>query len=113
METGSLICIYLLFTDANNFPNHRFWYENQNEFTTAQLAEVKKTTLAKIICETGDNIQLVQRDVFKTARGSNRLFKCSHIEDVSLEPWKNCCKENTVGLCGETSFFFTSTELED
>ena len=35
---------------------NRFWYENPDVFTSAQLAEIKRTNLAKIICENGDNI---------------------------------------------------------
>ena len=69
--------------------------------------------MAKIICETGDDIKKVQRDVFKIAKHPNQMVTCSSMEDVSLEPWRNCCKQNAIGMCGETSLFLTSTEFGD
>jgi hypothetical protein len=42
----------------------RFWYENSQpltRFTPAQLAEIRKSSLAKIICDNGDEISSIQR----------------------------------------------------
>ena len=79
-------------------------------FSEQQLAELKKTTLAKILCETGDNIQYIQRDVFLNAKFPNQMVKCSEITDVSLEPWRNCCEDSATGLCSEPSLYNTNTE---
>jgi peroxidase len=79
-------------------------------FSSAQLAELKKTALAKIICENGDSIEHVQRDVFLNAAFPDQMSRCEEIEDVSLEPWRNCCQENAVGLCAEPVFFQPSIE---
>ncbi|KAK4336720.1 hypothetical protein RND71_043564 [Anisodus tanguticus] len=39
----------------------RFWYENEEaKFNSHQLAEIRKTTLAKLICENSDDIDTVQ-----------------------------------------------------
>jgi hypothetical protein len=40
------------------------------------------------------------------------MAKCSQIEDMSLEPWRNCCKENMEGLCAEQSYFYVPQESE-
>jgi hypothetical protein len=74
------------------------------------LAELKKTSLAKIICENGDNIDMVQRDVFLNAEFPNGMVRCSQLKDISLEPWRNCCAENVSGLCGENSYFYVPIE---
>ena len=45
----------------------RFWYENGNpliRFTEAQLAEIRKITLSKVICENCDEVTNVQRAMF-------------------------------------------------
>ncbi|RCN37044.1 heme peroxidase [Ancylostoma caninum] len=45
----------------------RFWYENffyPSAFSTAQLEEIRKTTLARVICDTSDNIRFIQHNVF-------------------------------------------------
>jgi peroxidase len=65
----------------------RFWYENHGVFTQNQLAELRKTSLAKIICENSDGIQHVQKNVFMNANFPNEMVRCSDIEDVSVEPW--------------------------
>ncbi|KHJ97172.1 animal hem peroxidase [Oesophagostomum dentatum] len=45
----------------------RFWYENffyPSAFSSAQLEEIRKTTLARVICDTSDDIQSIQQNVF-------------------------------------------------
>lgn len=44
----------------------RFWYENANQagsFTPAQLAEIKKASLARVLCD-NSQIELMQPNVF-------------------------------------------------
>lgn len=88
----------------------RFWYENPSQFTPEQLSEIKKTSLAKIICENGDTIEHIQKDPFLNAKFPNGMLRCSEIRDISLEPWRNCCQKNPVGLCGEPAYFYVSAE---
>lgn len=48
----------------------RFWYENDDSlvrFTEAQLMEIRKVTLAKIICDNSDKITSVQRHILDLA----------------------------------------------
>lgn len=45
----------------------RYFYKNPNQpkpFTSAQLAEIEKVTLARIFCDNGDEIQRMQPNVF-------------------------------------------------
>lgn len=45
----------------------RFWYENNDpnlRFTEAQLAEIRKITLAKVVCENLDEPGEIQRAAF-------------------------------------------------
>lgn len=88
-----LIKLFLL-----NIIFKRFWYQNPGVFSPAQLNELKKTSLAKIICENSDNIDYIQKDVFLNAKFPNEMLKCSSLEDVSLEPWRNCCEDNAKGM---------------
>jgi hypothetical protein len=76
------------------------------------LNELKKTSLSKIICENSDNINNIQKDVFINAKFPNEMVKCSSLENVSLEPWRNCCEENAKGLCGESSYFYVPIESQ-
>ena len=45
----------------------RYWYENNaagNRFSEAQLTEIRKITLSKIICENCDIVGDIQRSIF-------------------------------------------------
>lgn len=45
----------------------RFWYENDlppSSFTKQQLHELRKTSLARVICDNGDGIGEIQPQVF-------------------------------------------------
>ncbi|XP_070556076.1 peroxidasin-like isoform X2 [Ptychodera flava] len=64
----------------------RFWYENEGVFTNGQVAELKKVTLARIICDNTD-ISEVQADVFTMPGNDSELLNCSAIEGIDLTPW--------------------------
>ncbi|CAB3400911.1 unnamed protein product [Caenorhabditis bovis] len=70
----------------------RFWYENDEVFTKMQLRQIKKVTLAKIICMNGDDIDRVQRDIF-VYHGDKMQFyeKCENLPEMNLNMWTTCC----------------------
>lgn len=46
----------------------RYFYTNPDQpkpFTAAQLEEIKKVTFARILCDNSDNIERMQRNVFR------------------------------------------------
>ena len=65
----------------------RLWYENSRVFTRRQLREIRKVTLAKILCNNGDNITRIPRQVMKYSR-SPQIVDCSNIPDLNLFAWK-------------------------
>ncbi|MFH4978018.1 hypothetical protein AB6A40_004727 [Gnathostoma spinigerum] len=71
----------------------RFWYENPGVFTTLQLQQIKKTTLAAVLCNNGDDIDRVQSDVFlyKGNRSMSFYKPCSQIPQINLKVWQSCC----------------------
>ncbi|XP_063819206.1 peroxidasin homolog [Pseudophryne corroboree] len=75
----------------------RFWYSNSGVFTPAQLTQIKQTSLARILCDNGDNIQHVQKDVFRVASFPQGMQKCEDIPSVDLHPWKECCDDCGTG----------------
>lgn len=50
----------------------RFWYENEEMFSKAQLRQIKKVTLSKIICTNGDDIDRIQ--VSKTPGNTSHSY---------------------------------------
>ncbi|XP_073463531.1 peroxidasin homolog [Aquarana catesbeiana] len=69
----------------------RFWYSNPGVFTPAQLTEIKQTSLARVLCDNGDNIQHVQDDVFQVAVFPRDMRPCGDIPGLDLRFWKECC----------------------
>ncbi|VDK83441.1 unnamed protein product [Dibothriocephalus latus] len=70
----------------------RLWYETPGLFTTAQLAELHDSgsSLARVICENGDNITEVPLDAFKRPRGRQDLVRCADVPKLNLALWKEC-----------------------
>lgn len=49
------------------FLGDRYWYENEHtpgSFLPRQLEEIKKTTMARILCDNGDRLKRVQPRAF-------------------------------------------------
>ncbi|CAH1239207.1 PXDN [Branchiostoma lanceolatum] len=67
----------------------RFWFENTGQFTEEQLEEIKKTSLARILCDNTDGTTHLQPDVFKlpTQPGNERV-SCSSLPEMDLNKWK-------------------------
>ena len=79
----------------------RFWHENgpdakldthKTAFTACQLKEIRKTSLAKVICSNSDNISAIPKNVLSLVRG---FVKCDELPDLNLEAWGNSfeCKQ--------------------
>ncbi|KAI1731361.1 heme peroxidase domain-containing protein [Ditylenchus destructor] len=62
----------------------RFYFENPGVFTRAQLAEIRRSSLSRIICDNGDNINFVPREAFRTAP----VVGCNEIPQMDLSKWK-------------------------
>lgn len=81
----------------------RFWYENpfvENAFTPEQLQQIRKVTLAQILCRTMDNIDNIQPFVMLAVDGmKNQRLPCTDalFQNMNLEAWvdKNLTKRDT------------------
>ena len=77
-------CIFgLTFQAVRN--GDRFWYERNIQFGRQQRNEIKKGTMARIICDNSDNIRSIQPDVYLT---NQTRVSCDQIPSVNLEAWR-------------------------
>jgi len=76
---------------------YRYWHEKSGIFTSEQLNSLQNISLAKVLCENGDHIDRIPRNVFLNAMYPRDYVPCSYIEDIDLEPWRGCCNENMAG----------------
>ncbi|CAF1177250.1 unnamed protein product [Didymodactylos carnosus] len=75
----------------------RFWHEKSDIFTQAQLKSIQKTSLAKVVCENSDHIDTIPRNVFLNALFPRDYVPCAQLDDIDVEPWRGCCRENMLG----------------
>uniref|UniRef100_UPI00398F47F3 peroxidasin homolog isoform X2 n=1 Tax=Pristiophorus japonicus TaxID=55135 RepID=UPI00398F47F3 len=71
----------------------RFWYENPGVFTPAQLTQIKQTSLARVLCDNGDNITRIQPDVFRVAEYPHGYQSCAVMPKMDLRMWQDCCED--------------------
>ncbi|XP_028406279.1 peroxidasin-like isoform X2 [Dendronephthya gigantea] len=104
---GSLLGPTLQCLIATQFKNlrdgDRFWYEYDGVFEPAQLTQIKRVTLARVLCDNGDNITQAQPDVFLRVNHISGYTSCSSKPSIDLRLWKECCSEN----CYSTDQSFT------
>jgi len=76
----------------------RFWYEGDNpltRFTEAQLSEIRKTSLAKMVCDNCDKIDSIQRGMFDVPDPFlNPRIPCNSVPSLNLDLWKERLKCN-------------------
>ncbi|XP_053407489.1 peroxidase mlt-7-like [Mercenaria mercenaria] len=69
---------------ANIKHGDRFWYEGS--FSEDQLEEIKKITLARVLCDTLEDITLMRENVFRT---NSDWKRCSDIEGkIDFSKWQ-------------------------
>ena len=68
----------------------RHWYENPDVFTSEQLGEIRKVTLAGLVCRNGDDIGTVQKKVMMAKkRFLNPEVDCGKMaETIDLAKWR-------------------------
>ncbi|XP_077526337.1 salivary peroxidase/catechol oxidase-like isoform X2 [Haemaphysalis longicornis] len=71
----------------------RFWYENgglSNSFTADQLREIRKVTLARVLCDNLDEIETIHSRVMEQAdQRRNRRQPCTRIPGIDFSFWKH------------------------
>jgi hypothetical protein len=67
----------------------RFWYEHPDVFTSEQLAELKKVSLSRVICDNLYNVVSLQPDAFLAATGDNERVECQFgLPLMNMSKWK-------------------------
>lgn len=72
----------------------RFWYENQDQrgqkvgFTLQQLKQIRKVTLARVLCDNLDGYRASQPWAFVLPSRRNRFRACSRIRAMNFTPFK-------------------------
>lgn len=68
----------------------RFWYENPTTFNPSQLASINEVTLSRILCDNGDNITHVSKNVFILPHlQESKYVTCNQIPKLDLNPWRS------------------------
>ena len=68
-------------------------HTDKTAFTACQLEEIRKASLAKVICSNSDNIATIARDPMRLLKRSLRdMVSCDELPDVNLEAWKDSFK---------------------
>ena len=75
----------------------RFWFERSKVFSRYQRYEIRKVTMAKVLCLTLKGIVSLQKDVFKVFNAtSNRRVSCEGIPDLNVRVWRE--RKPTVSI---------------
>nr|XP_049708336.1 peroxidasin [Helicoverpa armigera] len=78
----------------------RFWYESPSVFKPDQLRQLKETSLARILCDNGDNIDTIGENVFLLPEVQDGLISCEDLPSMDLRFWADCesCGDSEGGL---------------
>lgn len=70
----------------------RHWYENPSTFAPAQLTQIKMGSLARVLCDNGDNITQITPNIFHLPETQSGYRSCASIPKINLHVWRNCDK---------------------
>ena len=60
-------------------------------FNPDQLLQIKQSSLARVICDSSDDITHVQSDVFRMVNSREEYLSCDDIPKMDLKMWSDCC----------------------
>ncbi|KAJ6637387.1 Peroxidase [Pseudolycoriella hygida] len=75
----------------------RYFYEEGEKdvaFSRGQLSEIRKASIARLICDNSNHIQTIQPSAFLRVSKTNELTSCSNIPIVDLSQWKDLSVPN-------------------
>lgn len=65
-------------------------------FNPDQLVQLKQFSLSRVLCDSGDTISRVQKDVFSLVNSEEEYLSCSDIPKIDLKMWSDCCMGKTM-----------------
>ncbi|CAG9770577.1 unnamed protein product [Ceutorhynchus assimilis] len=92
-RVGPLFSCLLLEQFTRLRDGDRFWYENPSVFKPEQLVQIKQYSLARVLCDNGDNITRVTKNVFLLPELQDGIVSCDEIPKVDLRLWSECCSD--------------------
>ncbi|KAJ0179666.1 hypothetical protein K1T71_004257 [Dendrolimus kikuchii] len=81
-----------------NMISDRHWYERPNRphaFNLEQLLEIRRYTVARLLCDVGDKVTRIQPSAFLKAGKYNQLRDCKSIPSLNYWAWRDSsCQQN-------------------
>jgi len=68
----------------------RFWFESDKQFTQEQIRQIKKITMAKVFCDSGDKIEKVPVDVFMYNSDAQKFTQCKELPKFDYSVFVDC-----------------------
>lgn len=98
-KVGPLFRCLLLEQFSRLRDGDRLWYENPTTFKPEQLQQIKATSLARILCDNGDNIDTIGENVFLLPEVQDGLVACDDLPSIDFRFWADCesCDGDSVG----------------
>ncbi|KAI6210404.1 hypothetical protein M3Y96_00324500 [Aphelenchoides besseyi] len=66
----------------------RFYYENEKILRADQIAEIRKITMARVLCDSSDGMKSVPFRAFEQVKLPSQLIGCASVPAPKLEKWK-------------------------
>ncbi|XP_030032666.2 peroxidase [Manduca sexta] len=70
----------------------RFFFEHGDTptaLTLPQLNEVRSTSVARLLCDNGDRVEMIQPRALRNVGKGNELVSCKHIPGMDLSKWQD------------------------
>ncbi|CAL7938615.1 unnamed protein product [Xylocopa violacea] len=74
----------------------RYWFETDDSelaFTIEQLNEIRKSSIARLLCDNGDQIRRMQLRGFQQVSATNPIMDCDDIPSIDLSLWRDYALE--------------------
>ncbi|XP_053677833.1 peroxidase-like [Anopheles nili] len=67
----------------------RFFFENGNTFTSRQLFELRKASMARVLCDNTEGLAEIQQKAFFLVSEQNPVEPCAQLPEVNLIRWRS------------------------